>query len=155
VFVRTAGEARCADVITAQPCNNHGLPPNSSVYQELQLRASFQCTNIGAIHIPNMSLRRQALDRRRHNITFGDERPQFAETGTKTKWLCEAVCLLQRVTYVHQLTAEIAVLVEQPVLPRFVLKFPACHGTGKFVKVFTTACHLSLPRTSQIQFTPS
>lgn len=147
--MRTAGEARCADVITAPTYNNHDLPPNSSVCQELQLRASFQCTNIGAIHIPNMSLRRQAWDRRRHSISFGDTRPQFAETGAKAKRLCEPVCLLQRVTCVRQLTAETAVL------PRFVLKFPACYGIRKFIAVFETARRLSLPRTTQTQFTPS
>lgn len=42
MFVRTAGEARCADVITVQTCNNHDLPPNSSIYQELQLHFSAQ-----------------------------------------------------------------------------------------------------------------
>jgi hypothetical protein len=153
--VRTAGEARCADVIAAQSCNNHDLPPNSSIYQEPQLRASFRCTHIGAIHIANMSLRRQAWDRRRHRISFGDMRPQFAETSTKAKRLGEATCLLQSATYVHQLTAGIAVLVELPVLPPFVLKFSACYGIQKFITVFTTVRHLSLLRTTQNQFTPS
>jgi len=69
-----------------------------------------------------MSLR-QAWDRRRHTIGFGDMRPQFAENGTK------AVCLLQRVSYVHQSTAGTAVLLVQPLLPHFVLKFPARYGT--------------------------
>ena len=79
----------------------------------------------------------------------------IVRTYTHSLLLLERFPILHNVVFIYLLTYLLTpwcrVLPEKLTCLQLVKKFPAFHGTRRFITALTSVCHLSLPRASPIQ----